>query len=30
MTGYWSAITYLTEKKSFVHVEMGDDATYAF
>jgi hypothetical protein len=29
MTGYLSALTELTEKKSFVHVELGDDATYA-
>ena len=29
MTGYRSALRDLTEKKSFVHVELGDDATYA-
>lgn len=29
MTGYQSALTNLTEKKSSVHVELGDDATYA-
>lgn len=29
MTGYRSTLTDLTEKKSFVHVELGDDATYA-
>ena len=28
MTGYQSSLTYLQEKKYFVHVELGDDATY--
>ena len=27
MTGYRSSLTYLTEKKSFVEVEMGDQTT---
>ena len=29
MTGYRSTLTYLIEKKSSMHVELGDDATYA-
>jgi len=28
MMGYQNALTYLIEKKSSVHVELGDDATY--
>jgi hypothetical protein len=29
MTSYRSALIDLTERKSYVHVELGDDATYA-
>ena len=29
MTGYRSALTNLTEKKSSIEVELGDDATYS-